>query len=158
MNKDKKFICNIDDDSRMLGFYPCEDGYFLEVIAEKTVLGVPFGEEDPNFERFKLSDEEYSKKKGTLKEFLSSKKLGQYSDTELKEQKEKQAREKLEKEKLLINEMKVGSRCKVTAAGASTRLGTILYLGSIANKPGSFVGKIMKMTMKLKKNIKFIYL
>jgi tubulin-folding cofactor B len=141
----------------MLGFYPCEDGYFLEVIADKTVLGVPFGEEDPNFERFKLSDEEYSKKKGTLKEFLSSNKLGQYSDTELKEQKEKQAREKLEKEKLLINEMKVGSRCKVTAAGASTRLGTILYLGSIANKPGSFVGKIMKMTMKLKKKYK-IYL
>ena len=124
----------------MLGFYPCEDGYFIEVVADKTVLGVPFGEEDPNFERFKLSDEEYAKKKGTLKEFLSSNRLGQYSDAELKEQKEKQAREKLEKEKQLVDKMKVGTRCQVTAAGAPTRLGTVMYLGSIANKPGSFVG------------------
>ena len=52
LNKDRKFICNIDDDSKMLGFYPAEDGYFLEVLADKTVLGVPFGEEDPNFKRF----------------------------------------------------------------------------------------------------------
>ena len=140
LNKDKKFICDFDDDSKMLGFYPCEDGYFIEVIAEKTVLGVPFGEEDPNFERFKLSDEEYSKKKGTLKDFLATNKLGQYSDSELKEQKEKLLKEKFEKEKQLTDAMKVGSRCQVTAAGAPTRLGTVMFLGSLGDKPGSFVG------------------
>jgi tubulin-specific chaperone B len=144
LNKDRKFICNIDDDSKMLGFYPAEDGYFLEVLADKTVLGVPFGEEDPNFKRFELTDEEYAKKKGTLKEFLSANKLGQYTDSEIKEQKEKQAREKIEKEKSLIDEMKIGSRCQVTAANAPTRLGTVMYLGKLGDKPGYFVGKLNK--------------
>lgn len=139
LNKDKKLLCEIDDDSKMLGFYPCEDGYLLEVIANKTVLGVPFDQEDPNFERFKLSDEEYAKKSGTLKEFLSKNKLAHY-DSEIKELKEKQAKEKLEKEKQLIDEMKIGSRCQVTAAGAPTRLGTVMYLGPIGDKPGYFVG------------------
>lgn len=139
LNKDKKLVCDIEDESKMLGFYPCEDGYYLEVIANKTVLGVPFDEEDPNFERFKLSDEEYAKKSGTLKEFLSKNKLGQY-DADMKEQKERQAKEKIEKEKQLVDLMKVGSRCQVTAPGAPTRLGTVMYLGTLGDKPGYFVG------------------
>lgn len=139
LTKEKKFVCDFDDDEKMLGFYPAEDGYLLEVKADKRVLTA---DEDPNFRRFELTDEEYAKKKGTIKEFKLKNKLGQFSDThqELSELKEKQAREKLEHEKKAIDNIKIGSRCQVNAPNAPTRLGTVMYKGELSNKPGFFVG------------------
>jgi tubulin-folding cofactor B len=142
LNKEKKYLCDIDDESKMLGFYPVEDGYFLQVNATKSVLGPGIGEDDPNFKKFELTDEEYAKKKGTVKEFKQKNKLGQYADhnKELVEQKEREAKEKIETEKKLIESMKVGDRCQVKVANAPTRLGTVMYLGELVNKPGHFVG------------------
>ena len=142
LNKEKKFVCDMDEDERMLGYYPGEDGYFLQVDASQTVLGHPMGEEDPNFKRYELTDEEYAKKKNTMKEFKQKNKLGQYGDQhkDLAELKEKAARDKLETEKKLIETMRVGERCQVRIANAPTRLGTVMYLGQLGEKPGYFVG------------------
>lgn len=138
MNKDKKLLCDMDDEERMLGFYPVEDGYYVHVESSQQ----PIGQDDPNFKRYELTDEEYAKKKGTVKEFKQKMKLGQYSDAKIEsdEQRAQQAKEKLEAEKRMIDTMKVGSRCKVTAANAPTRLGTVMYLGELDKKPGYFVG------------------
>ena len=142
LNKDRQFVCEMNDDEKMLGFYPCEDGYFVEVIGSKTVLGIPIGEIDPNVKKFELTEEEYAKKKGTVKEFKQKMKLGQYSDqyAEIVHQKERQGKEKVEHEKKLVESMPVGSRCKVSLVGNPTRLGTVMYTGELDGKPGYFVG------------------
>lgn len=36
--------------------------------------------------------------------------------------------------------MKVGDRCQVRIINAPTRLGSVMYLGPLGDKPGSFVG------------------
>ncbi|CAF1062756.1 unnamed protein product [Brachionus calyciflorus] len=142
LNKDRQFLCEMNDDDRMLGFYPCEDGYYVEVVGSKTVLGIPIGEIDPNVQKFELTDEEYAKKRGTIKEFKQKLKLGQYSDqfADTVHQKEREKQEKLEKEKSLIGSMSIGSRCKVSLVGHPTRLGTVMYTGELTGKPGYFVG------------------
>jgi tubulin-specific chaperone B len=137
LNKERKLVCNLDDDMKMLGFYPAEDGYFVQVEAHLTAIGAPIGEEDPNFKRFELTDEEYAKKKGTIKEFKLRNKLGQYSDSQTQQSAQK---EKIESEKRAIDQIKLGSRCKVATSGAPTRLGTVMYLGQLENKSGYFVG------------------
>jgi tubulin-folding cofactor B len=139
LNKNKQLICDMDDDERMLGFYPCEDGHFLQVIGSKMLVGT---EEDPNFKRYELTDEEYAQKKNTVKEFKKMNKLGQFAEQnkDLAELKEKAAKDKIENEKSLINNMKCGDRCQVTITNAPTRLGTVMYLGQLDGKPGYFVG------------------
>ncbi len=139
LNKERKFICDIDDDEKMLGFYPIEDGYHLEVLGSKPIAGVG---DDPTIQKYELTDDEYAKRKNTVKEFKMKNKLGQYSEQhgDLLEQKERLAREKAENEKRLIDAMKVGNRCQVRAVSTPTRLGTVMYLGELDKKPGYFVG------------------
>ena len=80
-------------------------------------------EDDPNFKRYELTDEEYANKKNTVKEFKKNLKLGQYADgaSDLQAAKAKMAKEKLENEKKLIDEMKVNDRCQVRVINAPTR-------------------------------------
>lgn len=139
LNKEKKPVCEMNDDEKMLGFYPIDDGFYLEVSGSKPIAGVG---DDPTVVKFELTDEEYAKRKGTVKEYLQKMKLGEFAESykEQAEQKEKQNQEKIENEKKLIEQMKVGDRCQVRTAGAPTRLGTVMYLGELAKKPGYFVG------------------
>jgi tubulin-folding cofactor B len=145
LNAKKELVCPMDDDERMLGFYPAEDGYFLQVDASQTVIGGahPLGESDPNFTRYELTDEEYAQRRNTAKDFLMKNKLGQYAaeNKNLAELKERAAKEKRSNELILMGQMKVGSRCQVSIASAPTRLGTVMYLGPLGgDKPANFVG------------------
>ena len=99
-------------------------------------------EDDPNFKRFELTDEEYAKKKNTVKEFKRMNKLGQFAsgEEEALSLKEKAAQEKVVQEKRLIEAMRVGERCQVTVSGAPTRIGTVMFLGQLEGKQGYFVG------------------
>ena len=121
----------------MLGFFPVEDGYFLNVEATQNLMN-----NDPNFKRFELSEEEYAKKKGTVREFKEKLKLGQFSEdaSVLAKKKEEEHREKLEKEKKLVEEMKVGSRCQVNTPGQMSRVGTVMFVGEMDNKVGYWIG------------------
>lgn len=56
------------------------------------------------------------------------------------QKKEEQAKQKLEAEKKAVESMQVNARCQVKIPGAATRLGTVMYLGELAGKPGYFVG------------------
>ena len=37
LDKDKNFICDVNENEKMLGFYPAEDGYFLHVEATQNL-------------------------------------------------------------------------------------------------------------------------
>jgi tubulin-folding cofactor B len=139
LNKEKKLVCDLDDDEKMIGFYPIEDGFYLEVLGSRPIAGVA---EDPTVQKYELTAEEYASRKNTVREFKKNMKLGQFAENhaELVEQKERQAREKIEAEKALIDSMKVGDRCQVRVAGAPTRLAAVMYLGELDKKPGFFVG------------------
>lgn len=136
--RDKKFICDMDDDEKMLGFYPCEDGHLLEVSSTNAVAVV----EDPDFKRYELTEEEYSKKRDSVRQFKKNMKLGEYADgaNAIAEAKAKMAQEKIENEKKAIEAMKIGDRCQVRVINAPTRLGEVMYLGKLGEKPGYFVG------------------
>jgi tubulin-folding cofactor B len=110
LDKEKKVVCELNDGNKMLGFYPVEDGYFISVEASQNLIGV----EDPNFKRFELTEEEYAKKKGTVREFKEKMKIGQFSETagEMAKRKDEEQKDKIKKEKELIENIKVGARCK----------------------------------------------
>lgn len=138
LQRDKKFLCTLDDDTKMLGFYPCEDGHLLEVHSDNVVTVV----EDPNFKRYELTEEEYAQKRDTAKNFKKNMKLGEYADghSAMAEAKAKCQAEKIEGEKKLTESMQINDRCQVRVVNAPTRLGQILYLGKLEGKPGYFVG------------------
>lgn len=144
LNREKKLICEMDDDSKMLGFYPIEDGFFIEVKSAKNLM--PTEGEDPDFRRFELTDEEYAIKKGTVKDFKMRNKLGQYSDDagSLAEKKARQLKEKCEQEERALESIEIGARCQVRVANAPTRLACVKYKGELGKgenkKPGYFVG------------------
>ena len=97
LTRDKKFVCDLNEDDKMLGFYPCEDNFLLEVSASNAVQVV----EDPDFKRYELTDEEYAKKTDTVKNFKKNMKLGEYAEgaSAIQEAKAKMAQEKIDNEK-----------------------------------------------------------
>ena len=76
LSREKKFVCDLEPDDKMLGYFPAEDGYILEVLGSRSML------DDVNngVGKFELSEEEYAKRKNTMKEFKQRNKLGQFSD------------------------------------------------------------------------------
>lgn len=119
LSRDKKFLCDMEDDTKMLGkpltptffctkffnvmcllvvgFYPCEDGHLLEVNATNAVEVV----DDPNFTRYELTDTEYAKKTDTVRQFKKNMKLGEFAEgaSAIAEAKAKCLQEKIDNEK-----------------------------------------------------------
>lgn len=60
--------------------------------------------EDPDFKRYELTEEEYSKKRDSVRQFKKNMKLGEYADgaNAIAEAKAKMAQEKIENEKKLV--------------------------------------------------------
>lgn len=139
LNKDKALICDLNDDEKMLGFYPAEDGHILQVDGEQSLIAT---QEDPNFKKYELTDDEYAKKKGTVREFKEKMKLGRYADPNdpIVKKKEEEKQAKLEAEKRQCENIKVGDRCQINVPGQMTRLGEVQYVGEMDGKVGYFVG------------------
>lgn len=126
-----KFVCKMDKNDVMLGFYPIEDGMRIHVLDNILF--------EQNVEKFELTDNQYEKRDDSLRSFLKKNNLGKYNEEEMKaiEQKRREAAEReLEKAKSIT----VGARCKVTTAGNPTRIGTVMYVGELDGKKGMFVG------------------
>jgi tubulin-specific chaperone B len=139
LNKNKQVICDLDDNDKMIGFYPMEDGYFVEVDGGTNVLGSSNLPDDPNFTRYELTDAEYQQKQNTMRDFKQKNKLGQFNKERVALE-EKLRKEKIEEDKLLLSAIPIGSRCQVRAPNAPTRVGTVMYTGELDGKPGLFVG------------------
>ena len=126
-----KNIAKLNDNDSKLGSYPIEDGMRIHVIDNFQV----FNDSTPKFE---LSDNEYSTKQNTVRDFLRRNKLGKYNEEERQKLAENALKEAEEMERLAALAT-IGSRCMVTAKGPR-RIGTVMYNGQFQDKPGVFIG------------------
>ncbi|XP_066245393.1 tubulin-folding cofactor B-like [Euwallacea similis] len=131
-NKDNKFITTLSDNNQLVGFYPLDDGMRLHVIDD---FHLPTEFDSENVPKFELSKEDYSKRGNTVKDFLMKNKMGKYNEEYIRSKEQQE-----EEERKLIENMKIGSRCKVVVTNAPTRLGTIMYTGAVEGLQGSWVG------------------
>ena len=77
--------------------------------------------------KFEITDEEYSKKTGTVRDFMKKNKMGKYNPEEVAQiEKEKAEAEKMEKE--AASKIAVADRCEVSVPGQVTRRGNIFTL------------------------------
>jgi len=131
-------ICELKDDEALLGAFPIEShGFRLHVSDSELRKGEL--ENVDNVEKFELSQDEYSKKSGTVQDFLKKNKLGKYNPEEMKRlEEEKAAQEQKEKED--ASKIKVDDRCEVKVPGNPPRRGTVKYVGEVHFKPGQWVG------------------
>src|SRR5262245_26333506 len=77
LGKDKRPLCELEPDERPLGFFPVEDGCVVMVSGGKTVLAF---DDEAAVKKFELTDEEYARRKNTVKEFKEKNKLGRFAD------------------------------------------------------------------------------
>lgn len=134
-DKESKLVCPLADDKALLGSYPIDDGMRLHII-DKFSLRNELDYE--NVEKYEMPMEEYAKKTDTVRAYLMRNKLGKYQDDELKKRKE--VTESESDEKVMMEMMKIGSRCQVALPGAAKRLGSVKYAGKVEGLQGYWVG------------------
>jgi tubulin-folding cofactor B len=84
--------------------------------------------------KFELTEDEYAKKTGTVRDFMKKNKMGKYNAEEVAQiEKEKAEAEKMEKE--AASKIAVADRCEVAVPGQVTRRGKISIL-SLQNNLG----------------------
>lgn len=134
--KDKKFICNIDDDTALLGSYPVDDDLILHV----TDTNVQCGEfESGNVEeRYKISEDAYAKQKDSFRAFKEQNLRNMYQAKDQMEAKNQEEKEKEEEEKAAT--IKINDRCEVAVKNQPKRLGTVKYVGLTDFQSGYWVG------------------
>ena len=131
-------VCDLKDNEAVLGSFPIESHGFRFHVTDPDVKKGEF-EDTTNVQKFELSAEEYSKKQGTVQDFLKKNKLGKYNPEEMKRlEEEKAAQEKEEKE--AASKIKVDDRCEVKVPGNPPRRGCVKYVGDVHFKPGQWVG------------------
>ncbi|MED6264940.1 hypothetical protein CHARACLAT_020301, partial [Characodon lateralis] len=75
----------------------------------------------------------------SVRSFLKKQNLGRYNEEEVSKKKaELNTRE--EQQKAAAEAISVGSRCKVEVPGQPTKLGTVMYVGTVEFKSGYWVG------------------
>jgi len=131
-------VCDLKDDEAVLGSFPIEaQGFRLHVTdsdMRKNEL-----EDTSGVQKFELTPEEYSKKTGTVQDFMRRNKMGKYNPEEVARlDAEKAAEAKAEKE--MASKIKVGDRCEVAVPGNPTRRGEVKFVGEVHFKSGLWTG------------------
>lgn len=143
-------ICELSDNSRMLGYYSVQSGMEIHIIDHDPFsLSRNGGLTDVSLvEKYKISDEAYDKRKGTIREFIKNKRkedpnyklkpkkptvMGQPGASD--ETEEAAAPPGAES----VQGMEVGQRCEVMPGA---RRGTVRFVGEIEEIPagGHWVG------------------
>ncbi len=126
-NPDGHLVCQMDNDSALLGSYPVDDGCRIHVI---DTAGSSMGqfEDVSKVEKFEISQEDYEKRTDSVRAYKERMKMGRF-DPELQKEKEEEKKRKAEEEARKIEGMKVGNRCEVKVPGHPTRRGTVQYTG-----------------------------
>lgn len=134
--KGKNLICNMNDDTALLGSFPVEDDMIIHVTDTNVKCG-EFESGDIE-ERYKLSDNDYAKKKDNFRTFKEQnlKNLTQTKDQAMAKDQEKKDKEEEEK----AATMKIGDRCQVEVVNQPKKLGTIQYVGPTDFHPGYWIG------------------
>merc|ERR1712156_518960 len=123
--KDVK-VCDLKNDEAVLGSFPIEaQGFRIHVTDSELRKNEP--EDTSGVTKFELTEEEYSKKTGTVQDFMKRNKMGKYNPEEVARiEAEKAEAEKTEKE--AASKIAIGDRCEVK------------YIGEVHFKPGIWVG------------------
>uniref|UniRef100_A0A7S2W9K5 CAP-Gly domain-containing protein n=1 Tax=Rhizochromulina marina TaxID=1034831 RepID=A0A7S2W9K5_9STRA len=148
-------ICELSDDSRMLGFYSVESGMTIHIIDEDPYsLSRGGGLEDTSLiEKYRMSEDTYDKRKGTVREWIREQKA---KDPNWKPPKanmmtgnpwarqDPQAAAEPEEEVPVgpetVEGIKIGDRCEVMPGA---RRGTVAFVGEVeglGSKGGHWVG------------------
>ncbi|XP_060526801.1 tubulin-folding cofactor B [Cylas formicarius] len=130
--KDNKLVTSLDDNSALVGSYPLEDGMRLHIVDDFQLRNEL---DSGNVPKFELTEEEYSKRNDSVKMFLMKNKMGKYNE-EYAEKKKQMEQE----EKKLAESIEAGLRCKVSVANAPSRLGTVMYSGTVEGLQGYWIG------------------
>ena len=122
------FELYFQDDEAILGSLPIEaQGFRLHVTGDEQRVNEL---EDANVPKFELTPDDYSKRTGTVQDFLKKNKMGKYNPEEMKRlEDEKISQEKEETE--LASKIKIEDRCEVKMPGNPTRRGTVKYVGEV---------------------------
>lgn len=138
-DKNNKPVCNLDNDTALLGSFPVDDGFTIHVEDSSKQTGE--FENTAGVEKFELSKEEYSNKADTVQAYLKRNKLGKYNEEEMAAlEKEKQEQEKRDQTRIETCGLVVDARCQVSVPGQLQRRGTIKYVGKTEFQPGWWIG------------------
>lgn len=128
-----KLVGKLENNAALLGSYPIEDGMRIHVVDDFVLVDSEY------VEKFTLTDQQYSQKRDTLRNFLQTNKLGKYDEEEMKRLEEKK-REAAAREERLAREIQIGARCQVTVSGQPRRVGTVMFNGVIEGKNKIVIG------------------
>lgn len=132
LNKDK-LVAVLNDDSKLLGFYPVENFYSLKVTDNDPYRVKNEFSDLSRVEKFEISEKEYEKRSESARQFLKMNKLGKFA--------EKQEEEEEDQFKDLAENIAVGMRCRVQLEeGGMEKRGTVRFVGKTEFKPGYWVG------------------
>ncbi|KAK7488664.1 hypothetical protein BaRGS_00020117 [Batillaria attramentaria] len=74
LDKDNKFICNLDNDESLLGSYPVDSG--MKIHVEDKQLSAGEFSDVSKVEKYEIPEEEYSKRTDSVRAFKERNKLG----------------------------------------------------------------------------------
>ncbi|KAJ3112810.1 hypothetical protein HDU96_004148 [Phlyctochytrium bullatum] len=139
----ESLVCHLDDDAKMLGFYPLQDFMTLQVVDTNPSRVRGAFTDTSLVEKYEMPDEEYAKRQDSVLAFKMRNKLGRFSDAA-------SASVSTKSDDASTNpvptSIQVGARCQVLpdpsapADGAFAKRGTVRFVGATEFKPGVWVG------------------
>lgn len=135
-----KLVAALDDDKKILGSYPVENGLFLDIV-DPTITVDEFNDVS-KVEKFEISKDEYEKREDSVAAFKRRNKLGRFGEADPAAAKaaEEEAAQKAAAEERLAAGMVVGNRCQVAVPKAPVRRGMVAFNGTTHFKPGIWIG------------------
>ncbi|KAK3093722.1 hypothetical protein FSP39_019259 [Pinctada imbricata] len=133
-------VCKMEDDNALLGSFPVDDGMRIHVVDHTVKLGEY--EDVSKVQKYEMSEDEYAKKRDSVRAFKERNKLGRFAEMDPEEQKrkEEEKKQKEEESKKKSESMKAGDRCEVHVPGQPSRRGAVRYVGQTDFKEGYWVG------------------
>jgi len=130
------YITDDEGGDRLLGSYQIDDGMRVNVTGPNLMTNLGNLAE---VEKYEMKDNEYDKKRDSVRSFLKKNRKGKYDPEFQKKQKELEA-QKVKDEEQFKEQIKVGMRCKVTLPKQLPRRGTVAFVGYTEFKPDLWTG------------------
>lgn len=134
-------LCLLDDDSKMLGFYGVQSGMEIHVSDDDPFSLTRGGalEDVSGVEKYRMSEEDYDKRKGTLRSWIKEQKANDPNWVEPWNEKEarlaKAPRDGPPPGKESVGGMEAGQRCEVQPGG---RRGEVEFIGEVEGLQAGF--------------------
>ena len=131
-------ICELSDDTKMLGFYSVNSGMEIHIIdTDPHSLSRNGGLTDTSLiQKYKMSDEDYSKRKGTLREYVQEQRKQNPNFKLLPKGVPQPSAPQPVPDASTCAHVILGSRCEITPGA---RRGTVVYIGETTGKSGYWV-------------------